>query len=84
MAGAEDSDDVAAEREANRQYVAFNSAEAVVPLFGSPVGQILCDHTAWIGEGELCHGKGDAVLVLVLSILLWVPFKAGRRHSSIG
>jgi hypothetical protein len=70
IAGAEDSDNVAVEREADRQYAAFNPTEAVVPLLASAVRQVLCNHAVWISEGELRHGRGDAVFPLVLSILL--------------
>jgi hypothetical protein len=82
--GAEDSDDIAAEREADRQYAALNSAEAVVPLFAGAVRQILCDHAAWVSERELRDGKAEAVLLLVLSIFLGIPFEACPSHPSKG
>ena len=79
--GTEDSDDVLAEREADRHYGALHPTEAVVSVLARAVRQILRDHTAWIREGELPQCKRDAVFPLVFSILLWIPFEVDLRHS---
>ncbi len=81
IAGAKDSDDVVAVREANRQHSALDSTKAVVPLLAAAVREVLCDHTAWICERKLSAREGDAVLPPVLLIFVGIPLEPGDRHS---
>src|SRR5215510_11301509 len=60
-AGTKDSDDAAAEREANRQDAALDSPEAVVPHLAGAVGQILRDHPLRSSVHEVSESRFDVV-----------------------
>src|SRR5712691_4942818 len=48
VASAKDSNDILAIREADRQYLAIYSPEAVVPRLTGAVREIFCNHADWI------------------------------------
>lgn len=80
ITGTEDSNDVFAVCESDRQDPAFNLAEAVVPLLTRTMGQILRNHALRIGKGELRLPERNPMPLLVLLILLRVPFEPRLRH----
>ena len=44
------------------------------------MGLVLRDHAPAIRKGDLRDPEGDAVLVLILLILPWIPIEACLRH----
>lgn len=80
VTSAKDSNDILAIREANRQYSAIDSTEAVVPLLPGTMREIFCDHAGRIRERKLRTREGDAMLPLVLLILVPVPLETNGCH----
>ena len=78
--GTEDSNDVFAICESDRQDPAFNLTETVVPLLTRTMGQVLRNHALRIGKGELRFPERNPMPLLVLVILLRVPLEPRLRH----
>ena len=80
VARPEDSDHVVAVREADRQDSAVDPPEAVVTFLLRAVGQVFCNQTLGVREGELRFHERDPMLSLVRSILRRFPLEP-RLHS---
>ena len=77
VAGAEDSDDVAAVREADSHHAPSDSTETIVAFLDGAVRQVFCNDTSWVDEGQLCRCEGDSMLPPILLVFPEIPVESG-------
>jgi hypothetical protein len=73
-------DHIIAIRKSHRENALANPAKTEMPFFIGTVGMVFRDNTEWIREGDLCLGKGYAMLILIFAILSGIPLKSGFGH----
>lgn len=79
--GTYDPDAVLPIGKANRQDPITDLANAVISSFGMTMADILGDDTVRITKHILGQSEWDTMLLLVLFVLLFIPFKMDSIHA---
>ena len=62
------------------ENASINFAEAVIPVLGLAVGNVLGNHTLRVSKSVLRSPKRNTMFALVFSIFFWVPIEAHACH----
>jgi hypothetical protein len=81
VAGAEDSNGIAANRETHRENSFPDATKTEVPLLAPAVSYVFGDHTPRIGKSVLSDLERHAVFALILLILIAIPLESRRTHD---